>query len=329
MIFIDFNGGTHGNYLEYVCNAILAQVPVDDLPFNTLGAAHKKPYLSPPVFCADHYFERQGTDTQLVNSKIISIQFTNDDLLPLLMISLLRAGDYNLDNDKLEINTYHKLNNPDYKDQLETTINSFFRDQIAQDYSAVKDPSWPAVTNLDEFKNLPNWIQNECRHQHNLVIKELSPESPDCPRYILREFFKIAFRNPEQSGLVIKQKKMKYDITNSVHIFPYSAFYDSDRFKDEIVKIANWGNFKLGSLQQLMSVHAEFLSRQPYKHVKIKCDTILQNITNHCTNVILPKLELMEESYISAKLELCYNKEIPSNQLNWFQSYDEIWNYFG
>jgi len=42
MIYIDFQGGAHGNFLEYVCNKFLANVPTDGNPFNSLGASHDK-----------------------------------------------------------------------------------------------------------------------------------------------------------------------------------------------------------------------------------------------------------------------------------------------
>jgi hypothetical protein len=41
MIKIDFHGGTHGNFLEYVCNVYIMQVdPGDSKIFNHLGASH-------------------------------------------------------------------------------------------------------------------------------------------------------------------------------------------------------------------------------------------------------------------------------------------------
>ena len=36
-----------------------------------------------------------------------------------------------------------------------------------------------------------------------------------------------------------------------------------------------------------------------------------------------PKLDLMQESYLTAHLELCYNIELPNN-LQWFKSSKEV-----
>jgi hypothetical protein len=327
MIYIDFVGGMHGNYLEFVCNAIIAEIPVDGLPFNQKGAAHKKKYLSPIRFKSGHFFSDPEELDKFKNEQIISIQITDDDLLPLSMISILRAGDMNISNDQLEINTYHKLNNSIYKDSLKNIIDNFFNGQVQESYNAVKDPAWPAVENIADFKNLPNWIQDECRSQHNLQLLELTPETPDCPRQVLREFFKLSFKYPEQSGFMSQQHKMTYDTSNSIHIFPFGNFYNLDQFIIEISKIAEWSGFKFTQVEKLISVHKEFLLRQPYKNAKSKCDEIINNIINRTPNCILPKLDLMEESYINAKLELYYNKEMPTHNNLWFRTYEEICQY--
>ena len=329
MIYIDFVGGMHGNYLEFVCNVFLANIPVDGLPFNHKGAAHAKKYLSPTIFKSGHFFSDPEELVKLKNDQIISIQITEDDLLPLSMISILRAGDLNLDNNQLEINTYHKLNNSIYKGPLKNIIDNFFNDQVQESYNAVKDPGWPDIKSIADFKNLPEYIQTECKTQHNLKLLELTPEFPDCPRQILREFFKLSFKHPAQSGFMTQQQKMTYDTSNKIYTFPFGSFYNLDQFIFEISKIADWSGFKLTQLEKLTSMHKEFLLRQPYKNSKSKCDEIIANIINQTPNCILPKLDLMEESYINSKLELYYNKEMPTDETLWFQTYEEIWQYIG
>ena len=60
MIYIDFQGGAHGNYLEYVCNRFLANIETNASPFDSLGASHIKKYATPKQFSAWHYFEYDG-----------------------------------------------------------------------------------------------------------------------------------------------------------------------------------------------------------------------------------------------------------------------------
>lgn len=296
MIHIDFQAGAHGQYLEFVCNKILGLTV--GLPFNSLGSSHNKIYLGKKIFYADHY----SFDPQPIRfNKIVSIQIAIDDLLPLQQISLLRAGDLNHDVEYLEIDTYNKFNTWQYRWVLDKILHSFFANQIQDSYNAVKDPSWPTVTTLNEFENLPEWIKKECREQHKLTLLELSTKHPDCPKYILREFFKIGFLHPEQNGFIVRQQKVAYDSAKQVHEFPFACFYDMNNFLIEIKKVAEWVGISYTCQDAIEELHHEFLKRQPYKNSKFKCDKIVEQIQNNKV-LNLDKLNVIEEAYINAKL---------------------------
>ena len=324
MIYIDFQGGAHGNFLEFVCNKFLANIPTDGNPFNRLGASHNKKYLSEIEFKAGHYFEFRGTKTVFEQEKIISIQFHENDLLAISSISLLRAGDHNIDNNFLHINTYNKWDNINYRHVLNTLIDSFFTNQIRDSYNAVRDPLWPNITNINDFKNLPDWIQHECITQHNLRLLELNYENPDCPRDVLREFFKEGFKNPTECSFIKQQQKMVYDISNDVYVFPFGVFYNTELFSNEIKKIAHWLGYNFENVPEFTELHQEFLSTQPYKNSKSFCDQLLTRINDHEVFAI-PKLDLFQESYIAACIELQYNIILPNNE-SWFTHSREILN---
>lgn len=295
MISIDFQGGAHGNFLEVVCNKI-AGVDCAGLPFNQFGASHQKTYTLPKQFVANHF---SFLPADITTQKVISIQMTEDDLLPLSQISLLRAGDFGIDNDHLEINTYNKLNTAQYRWVLDILLDSFFTGQIAASYNAVKDPSWPEIQTLTEFHQLPQHIQQECLEIHNLQLIECSAESPNCPRHILREFFEIGFANPANSGFITQQQKMQYDNLD-VYIFPFASFYNTDLFIEQVKSIAAWADIVYNDYESLVDLHTEFLKRQPYASSKQRCDTLIEQMI-HDKN-FLPTLTLMEEAYVNAKL---------------------------
>lgn len=295
MIHIDFQGGAHGNYLEFVCNKI-AGITVGT-PFNAQGASHNTIYTSNKIFFANHY---SLLSVPLKYDKIISIQIHTDDLLALQQISLLRAGDYGYDNNYLEIDTYNKFNNASYRWILDSIIQSFFTNQIQKSYDAVKDPSWPEITTLADFENLPESIKKECQEQHKLELLELSPLHPDCPRSILREFFQIGFQQPDQHGFIVRQRKMKYDESKLVYVFPFAYFYNKNSFLQEIKKIASWAGISYTCQNDVADLHDEFLQRQPYKNSKYKCDNIIKKIQNNA--MTLPQVDLLEQAYINAKL---------------------------
>ena len=317
MIYIDFQGGSHGNYLEFVCNKFLGGISVESQsPFTDLGTSHNKKYIGKKIFHAKHLFDYLGKRTTPEFGKIISIKITVDDLLPLSAVSLLRAGDYGYDNDQLEINTYNKLNNANYQPVLENLLSSYFLTQIERSYDAVKDPSWPEVKSLSDFENLPAGIKEECINVHNLELLQLDKSYPDCPRHILRDFFCIGFKNPEMNGFFSVQKeKMWYYSTNDVYFFPFSAFYSSEKFVDELNKIAYWSGFKIEDKHELLKLHKQFLKKQIYKNCKQKCDNIIEKCMLE-DFYQFPKLCLLEEAYIQAKLELIVQKDLSVE--HWF-----------
>jgi hypothetical protein len=299
MIHIDYQGGAHGNYLEFVCNMVAGVVDSSTLPFNLLGAAHEKSYRSEQIFYAQHYSYDPERYPKRFNN-IISIQVDTDDLLPLTQISLLRAGDYGHDNDNLEVNTFNKLNNIDYRWVLDQLVDGFFSDQIRRSYDAVKDPSWPDVNSLDDFDQLPGHIRTECIQEHGLVLLELTEAKPDCPRSVLREFFRIGFENPSQQGFLERQTKIMYEVDEDVYVFPFRCFYNKIEFLEEIKKVATWAGIVYNCENEISRLHDEFLTRQPYQHSKQKCDQIVQSIRNNQPFDSTPTM--LEEAYINATL---------------------------
>lgn len=297
-IAIDFQGGAHGNFLEFVCNTV-AGCAQDTLPFNQAGAAHSKKYIKPQVFFANHYCY---LGINIPCNMVVSIQIAESDLLPLTAISLLRAGDYGYDSDELEIDTYNKLNNVDYCYVLEDLINGYFFQQVETSYNAVRDPSWPTIKTLQEFKQLPAHIQQECVEQHHLQLFELNAASPDCPRDILRDFFKIGFANTKQQGFMKQQADKMHYTNKSVYVFPFCAFYDPIQFLEHIKLIAKWAGIVYNDWERVEILHTEFLARQPYRTLKETCDHIVETLCNDLT-LQAPPVNLLAEAYINAQLE--------------------------
>ena len=132
-IAIDFVPGTHGHFLETILNKFFGIASDINDPFTVTGTSHKKSsdYNKNKVFQAEHWFEL--CPVKLKNfKKVMSIRFTDDDLLLVSSISLLRAGDHNIDNDTLEVDTVKKLGNQHYQNTLDLIYQSYpFLDRSA------------------------------------------------------------------------------------------------------------------------------------------------------------------------------------------------------
>lgn len=322
-IDIDFLAGSHGNFLEFVLNKILlGETLAQPTPFNALGASHikSKNYLDQRVFFSDHYHERKFYNSTA--DYIVSIQITEDDLLPLSLVSLLRAGDYNISPKQLEIDTYGKFNNFSYR-HLITKINEGFGSVAA--YNDIKADSWPCINNVEEFGLLPSWIQRECLDEFGIKLFYLSEKTPNCPKHILREFFKIGFLNPHQQGFWELQNRMNYPPDVQLYVFPYSAFYSEIEFKKHVYAI--FEEFKLTpSGYDVSGLYSEFISKQIYANSKKECDDLVEMVFNS-VDIPLPNLTVLHEAYIDAMLERRSGKEMPVLFDEYFKTTGEIYRF--
>jgi hypothetical protein len=323
-VYIDFVAGTHGHFLAYLCNRFnpdssAAAKELD--PFNDLGASHNTSdqYELTRRFFNAHFYE---TEDASLRGPVISISFEEDDLLPLLSGSLLRAGNAGIDNDELQTNTYKKLAGTFNKPLLDKLIEGFSKGQLKASYDAIKDPSWPNIESADDYYSLPKHIQDECEQLHGMTVFELSESRPNCPRNILREFFKFGFKQPEEHGLILEQQRMVYANSDNVIYVPFASFYNASDLGKEFYKLVKhfdliWDPWTLGSLQK------KFASKQKYANSLSKCKQFLELVFDDI-EIKIPKLSLFEESYIEAAIEIKTGCSLPTNNVDWYKDIHEL-----
>lgn len=278
-VSIDFVAGSHGQFLEFVCNKFIANLQETDYtPFNELGASHVRSdaYQKQKIFLATHYSNYKLK----IWPTVIRITFGVDDLLNLNSVSLLRAADVGIDNNVLETDTYNKLNNKFYINLLDNIRSSY-----------------PDI--------------------------DLSQSNPNCPRHVLREFFKFGFKDPENHGLMQLQRQMTYDSSHNVFDFDFKNFYNTEMFVRSIEDLARWLGVGVSNLPGLIDLHHEFLQKQNYKNSKIQADQIVSEVKLKLDRPI-PKLTLLQESYINAVLENLYSVEMPFYQPVYFSRTKQI-----
>jgi hypothetical protein len=278
MISIDFVAGTHGNFLEFVCNKFIAKQDINFLPFNHLGASHLKSdqYRNHRVFIAKHYFELKIAHS----SKLVRILFNHDDLLLLSAGCLYRAGNSGIEEDLLEINTYFKLKNNKFFSYLIDSINSAYPDN------------------------------------------QISPSNPNCSRFILREFFKFGFKDPEVNGLTKQLNELKSPKNCDMIDFYYHEFYNKQLFMKKLTKLSQWCGTSLNT-DGLDLVWQEFYDQQFQKDLKYYCDTIIDQVIA-LENKPIPKLSMLQESYINGILEKKFSIEMLFKQTEYFKTTGEI-----
>lgn len=281
IIAIDFVPGTHGHFLEIMLNKFFKIAEIDD-PFSPTGTSHKQSeeYLQNREFVADHWSERRR-DELFDITKVVSIRFRVEDLLLVSSLSLLRAGDFGLDNNNLEKDTVNKLSNQYYQDTLDLLFESY--------------PILDRETTVD------------------------------IPRNILREFFKFGFFHTNVNGYWLRLQDMRYR-QEWVFDFDLLDFYNLDQFKKNLNDIAGALERPGEWTSDLEDLHAKFLAQVPYLTDTAQCDQIVDSVIKEL-DVAIPKLSLLQESYINAQLEKYYTKEMPFHQVDYFNSVTDMLYY--
>jgi hypothetical protein len=279
---IDFVAGSHGHYLETTLNKYFNIADIDGGAFTTTGTSHRVSgsYLKKRLFYSNHWSEYHKSELQDV-SQVISIRFDLDDLLLLSSVSLLRAADFNINNNELEFDTVNKLNNVYYHDTLKLIYNSY-----------------PFLNCSDK----------------------------DIPRYVLREFYKFGFREPEKNGYWLKLKELVYNPKCQVFYFDFKDFYNIDLYVAQIKELELFLGRTFDFRSEFYQQHQQFVSFIPYVTHKQTCDEIVLCVQQG-RDIEIPKLTLFQESYINGQLENIFNKEMPFHQNNYFTSTKDVLYY--
>jgi hypothetical protein len=283
-ILIDFVAGAHGHFLEVMLNKFFHTAAVDFDPFTDLGTSHVSTpeYHQTKLFHAGHWSERDPESLKLVD-KIISIKFSQDQLLLFSSISMLRAKDQRISNDDLEHDTYNKLNNQFYRDTLDQILSSY-------------------------------------------PLSDVNESNSDIPRHVLREFYKFGFKNPGINGYWIKQQQMRYPASADVFYFDLACFYDRSLLAAALKQLELFVDKKFDFSHEFYQMYLRFFNSIPYLECQSQCDQIIRAVINQ-VDYTIPSLTLFQESYINAKLENYYAKEMPFHQLNYFTNTKDMWQY--
>jgi len=120
VIYIDFFGGTHGNFLDYSINALDDTVK-KITPFNQVGASHN--LYRKPLALAQHFSFYNIPVPNI--KKLISITVDLDDCLLVNLLNFSRAGDHNLNWYDIEIDFAKKVSGTVWFDGFHQSLMNY------------------------------------------------------------------------------------------------------------------------------------------------------------------------------------------------------------
>jgi hypothetical protein len=326
MIPIRFYPGTHGNYVEFVLNKAIHGDKIHKInPLGSIGTSHAQ--RSDTNYRLHKTFNQVPWVRQAVITKdqpVIKIDFDSSDDIFIIQLNLKRSEDLDIDVDTLEHMTYQKLfgkYGPYGKkyhgpDKIIDDINKF---TDLSPYYNIKDESWPAISSVDDFYNLPKHILDECINVFGYQPIQITESRPDAPRWVLRSLFKSWFYdqlNRPSSTMV------DLDQYNNVYKLQLRNLYGVDSFKQEIVNIGKFFNIDTNLNNFSSQVHQQFIDMVPYKESKFNCERIVNSI-DKCDHFQI-NLNVVEEGYVNYCLEQKFNIIMPEETKHYFKDTTEL-----
>lgn len=310
---IDYVGGTHGHYLEFLCNKYIEGLPdMPASPFNTYGTSDTVVTTAmgekgvAPWHARHFYMHPSGFDTSLPTVKIL---FDLRDILLVVATNISRASrahGVDASFDTLHINTYNKLFG---------TPRAFMLEEIKEKFNSY------------------NWYDFD-----------FNSNQPHCPIYVLREYFKdhwFTNQSPVMRERYFMMQETLYrpmwpDYEHKEHpnhiaekqmTVQFRDFYDYSAFLDMLRDIAAFvgKTFVVPENNELLDIFNEFVSNNPYADIQTKMAERLNAIDNY-EILDITDCNVLEQAYIEDLYSTRYKIEFKYRE-DWFTDTKELAEY--
>lgn len=330
MILIDYVPGSHGQFLAFVCNRFLTDLPrelLGDSPFTGYGTSHApaQTYWDSWVFRSSHFYSGSnqfGIKLDQWHGTVIKIDFEQADLHVLTATSFLRVADAGVYVDQLHQDTYHKLNNEMWQPTLQQ-LQQLSVDNLVQSVQRVRDRTWPTVACWQDWDQMPQHIKIECEHLHHLTLWRFDAEHPDCPRWVLREYFRRSFDASNDNGIMGLLDRMQYPDQAKVFVFHFRDFYHTDEFIKAVDQLSDWLEMPVRDREEIRQLHRDFLARHHYRDMRARCDLALYKWTQNQDHDI-STLDVIEQGWLECQIERITGRRFRQDCVECWTSLDEI-----
>ena len=159
----------------------------------------------------------------------------------------------------------------------------------------------------------------------NLYGVEHSDEDPIVPQFIVRDWIKLGFLNPNKMGYITRTKTLIQHMPKNCVTFPVGAFWNTDKFIENIKILNNKINAQIEINNESINVHKAFVNRLQKIDTINRCNTVIDCLKNK-TSYDITQLDTVEQAFISAYVELTYDF-IKMPLYGWFENTQDILDY--
>jgi hypothetical protein len=145
-------------------------------------------------------------------------------------------------------------------------------------------------------------------------------------RGILREYYKFNFKNYEQNNIILEIKKQKYKCP--VLEINFKDLYNFESFINVMLTIVDYFNLLYRpNPDTLRLLWEKFMEKNRAIEQNDRAYCILNAVIEKKNEVI--DFNLLQESWLNARLEVLYNIEMPFEQEKYFSNTQDIAKYIG
>jgi hypothetical protein len=155
------------------------------------------------------------------------------------------------------------------------------------------------------------------------LYNKVIDETIEIPKYILRDFLKLSFLNPDKDGFVDKQNRYLKELPKKTLFFPVSAFWDKNKFFKEIDILNKKFDLKLTLDEKSEDIFTIFQNNIKEFPTKNRCSEIIDCLKNK-KDYNFSYIDVVEQAYVSAWIEQNYRFITIPNTNYFFQNTKEI-----
>ena len=144
-------------------------------------------------------------------------------------------------------------------------------------------------------------IKNKFKTLYNMDVNE----ETKIPRFIFRDFFKLAFLDPTKDGFIEENNRLLLNLPANCKLFPLNAFWNKELFFSNIERINQEFDLKLIIDQNAEYVYDLFVKNIKQYDTRNRCETIIEALKNK-ENIDISDVDTVEQAYLSAWIEKNY-----------------------
>jgi hypothetical protein len=156
----------------------------------------------------------------------------------------------------------------------------------------------------------------------NLYDKSIN-ENTEIPRFIFRDFLKLAFLDKKKDGFIQKNKKYISNLPDNTFLFPVKSFWDKELFFKNIKQVSEKFNLGIDLNAEAESIYGLFIKNIKQYHTRYRCENIIEILKNN-KNINLDDIDTVEQAYLSAWIESNYKFVTIPLTNNFFKNTKEI-----